>query len=148
MYFDWAFVTFRLLGGGGFSVNKKRAKICSCSYKEANTPAQNGDTTSLRNDSPLPMRVSSQAKYFKFLKWLLLRQYKSRSMWHAYEQALTGLYIAPFKEIQDPGNFCFWTLESQKVLLMESGILVFGIRNTAQGIRNPVNDWFSESKFY
>ena len=24
---------------------------------------------------------------------------------------------------------------------MESGILGFGIRNTAQGIRNPTNDW-------
>ena len=42
-------------------------------YEEANTPAENDDTTSLRNDSPLPVRVSTQAKYFKFLKWLLLR---------------------------------------------------------------------------
>ena len=59
MYLDWTFDTFRLLGGGGFSVNKKRAKICSCSYEEANTPAENGDTTSLRNDCPLPVTVST-----------------------------------------------------------------------------------------
>ena len=37
--------------------------------------------------------------------------------------------IAPFKgtRIQESGNF----------LLVESGILGFGIQNTAQGIRNP-----------
>ena len=32
-------------------------------------------------------------------------------------------------------------LESAKFLLVESGILGFGIRNTAQGIRNPTKDW-------
>ena len=32
-------------------------------------------------------------------------------------------------------------LESVKCLLVESGILGFGIRNTAQGIRNPTKDW-------
>ena len=32
-------------------------------------------------------------------------------------------------------------LESVKFLLVESGILGFGIRNTAQGIRNPTKDW-------
>ena len=31
---------------------------------------------------------------------------------------------------------------------MESGILGFGIRNTAPGIRNPTNDWNLESKFH
>ena len=32
-------------------------------------------------------------------------------------------------------------MESVKFLLVESGILSFGIRNTAQGIRNPTKDW-------
>ena len=32
-------------------------------------------------------------------------------------------------------------MESVKFLLVESGILGFGIRNTAQGIRNPTKDW-------
>ena len=36
--------------------------------------------------------------------------------------------------------------ESAKILPMESGILVFGIRSTAQGIRSPTNDWNPESK--
>ena len=31
--------------------------------------------------------------------------------------------------------------------LVESGILGFGIRKTAQGILNPTNDWNPESKF-
>ena len=31
---------------------------------------------------------------------------------------------------------------------MESGILGFGIWNTALGLRNPTKDWNSESKFY
>jgi len=38
--------------------------------------------------------------------------------------------------------------ESVKFFLMESDILGFGIRNTAQGIRNPNNDCNPESKFY
>ena len=34
-------------------------------------------------------------------------------------------------------------------LLVESGILGFGIRNIAQGIRNPSNDWTDpESQFH
>ena len=37
--------------------------------------------------------------------------------------------------------------ESQEILLMESGILSFGIGNTAIGIRNPNNNWNPESKF-
>ena len=32
-------------------------------------------------------------------------------------------------------------MESVKFLHVESGILDFGIRNTAQGIRNPPKDW-------
>ena len=38
--------------------------------------------------------------------------------------------------------------ESMEFLFVESGILGFGIRNTAQGIRNPANDWNPESKFH
>ena len=36
------------------------------------------------------------------------------------------------------GNFCFWNLESW----------VFGIQNTAQGIRDPTKDWNPESEFF
>ena len=41
-------------------------------------------------------------------------------------------------EFRNRGNF----------LLVESGILGLGIRNTAQGIRNPTNDWNTKSKFH
>ena len=34
--------------------------------------------------------------------------------------------------------------ESGTFLLLESGILGFGIQNTAQGTRNPTNDWNQE----
>ena len=39
-------------------------------------------------------------------------------------------------------------LESWKCLLMESGILGFGTRNTTQGIRNPTKECNPESKFH
>ena len=38
--------------------------------------------------------------------------------------------------------------KSGKSLLVKSGILGYGIRNTAQGIWNPANDWNLESKFH
>ena len=48
--------------------------------------------------------------------------------------------------IRNPGKFCLWNPESGKFFLVESGILGFGIRITAQGIWNPTNDWNPESK--
>ena len=42
----------------------------------------------------------------------------------------------------------WWSLESAKCLLVESGFLGFKIRNTAQGIRNPTNELSQESKFH
>ena len=40
------------------------------------------------------------------------------------------------------------TLESEKIFLVESGLLGFGIGNTAQEPRrNPSNFWNQESKF-
>ena len=39
--------------------------------------------------------------------------------------------------------------ESEKIMLAESGIFGgFGIRNAAQGIRNPTNDWNPEPNFH
>ena len=40
-------------------------------------------------------------------------------------------------EIRNPQKFA-----------VESGVLGFGIRNRAQGIRNPTNEWNPESTFY
>ena len=89
---------------------------------------------------------------------------------------LAQLLFAPCKEIreilvsktQNPGNFGLWNSESGKSWLVQLGIgeiLACKIRNrrnfcmwnpdaelwlenTAQGIRNPSNDWNPESKFY
>ena len=55
-------------------------------------------------------------------------------------QTIYHLNSAPCKGIRNP--------ESGKFLLVESGILGFGIRNTAQGIRNPTNVWNPEFKFH
>ena len=49
------------------------------------------------------------------------------------------------KGFSGKGNFYLWNPESGKILLVESGFLGFGIRNTAQRIRNSTNDWNPES---
>ena len=49
---------------------------------------------------------------------------------------------------RNPGNFYIQNPESWKFLLVESGILGLGIRNTAVRIRNPTNNWNPESKFH
>ena len=41
-----------------------------------------------------------------------------------------------------------WVPESGKFWLVKAGILGFGIQNTAQGIRNPTEEWNPESKFH
>ena len=48
-----------------------------------------------------------------------------------------GFFFLPHVRNPYSRNFCLLNLESVKFLLVESGILGFGIRNTAQGIRNP-----------
>ena len=48
--------------------------------------------------------------------------------------------------ILNPGNYCLWNPESAwNILLAESRIPGFGIRDTARGIRIPINDWNPES---
>ena len=47
-----------------------------------------------------------------------------------------------------PENIQFNVREFEKFLLVESGILGFGIRNTAQGIQNPGNDRNPKSTFH
>ena len=50
------------------------------------------------------------------------------------------LFVAPYQGIRIP--------ESRKILLIKFEILGFGIRSTAQGIRNPTDIWNPEFKFY
>ena len=63
--------------------------------------------------------------------WLFRIMKNTRN--NAWERMLGGL----------PANS-----ESCKFLLVESGILSFGIRNTGVGIRNPTNNSNPESKFH
>ena len=58
--------------------------------------------------------------------------------------------LSPCKGIRSPESekFLPGNAEYGKILLMESGILGFGIRNTAQRIWNLTKDWNPESTFY
>ena len=50
--------------------------------------------------------------------------------------------FTPCKGLQTPefGRFCLWSPEFGKIFLVDSGIVGFGIQNTAQGFRNPANN--------
>lgn len=52
-------------------------------------------------------------------------------------------YLAEYFKFWNPRTLLFWNSESGNVLLVESGVLGFGIRNPAQGVWNPGNDWNS-----
>ena len=56
--------------------------------------------------------------------------------------AWTEVRIAPCKGIRIPKSVKFVLVECgiQQICALESGILGFGVWNTAQGIRNPTND--------
>ena len=69
-----------------------------------------------------------QSQKQRFLCW-------NRPMWGNPDSAI---YENFSRGIQNPG----------KILLVESGILGFGIRYKAQGIPNPTRDWNSKSKFH
>ena len=60
------------------------------------------------------------------------------------------LQFTPHKGIWIPESVQCLLLKSKflKIVLVEYGILGFGIQNTAQGIRNPTNDWNPEFKFH
>ena len=143
----WVAAVFLLI-----KIEPKSVLILLLVYKEANTPAENDDTTSLRNDSPLPVRVSTQAKYFKFLKSLLLRQYKSRSMCHAYQQAyisprlgesgIREIYAYGAYGIRNPG---LWNPENSSRNPESHQRLVSGVQNPLT--KNPESTaWNPESK--
>ena len=55
---------------------------------------------------------------------------------------------AKYSEFWYPRTLYFRNPESGNVLLLESGIPGFGIRNPAQGLLNPTNDWNPRFKFH
>ena len=48
---------------------------------------------------------------------------------------------AKYSGFWNAGTLYFWSPEFGSVLVLESGILGFAIRNLAQGVWNPTNDW-------
>ena len=64
---------------------------------------------------------------------------------HPREFAIQGSWNGPYCPMKEnPGIFCWWIRNPENVSF---GILDCGIRNTAQGIWNPTDNWISESKF-
>ena len=66
-----------------------------------------------------------------------------------YRACVVVPWVAPCKlpGIRDIFPSGIQNPESRKIVFMESGILGFGIRIPALGIRNPANDWNPESLF-
>ena len=61
------------------------------------------------------------------------------------------IYFAFLQEVLNkisPNLWGIWIPEPGEFLLVESGILGFGIRNTTQGIQNLTNIWNPEFKFH
>ena len=84
------------------------------------------------------------------VSWKLLIWRGLASGWKLYHSNMKRLLdFAPCKgtRIPESGKLCLWNQESKKILLLESGILGFGIRNSTQEIWNPTSDWNPESKF-
>ena len=84
------------------------------------------------------------------VSWKLLILRGLARGWKLYHSNMKRLLdFAPCKgtRIPESGKFCLWNQESRKILLLESGILGFGIRNSTQEIWNPTSDWNPESKF-
>ena len=55
---------------------------------------------------------------------------------HVLDNSSTAISYGTLGEsgFRNPGNFCIWNPESWKFLLVESGILGLGMRNTGVGI--------------
>ena len=85
------------------------------------------------------------------LDWYKNDNYKRVALSHVerkvlWSQRVWVLDSSHVREFQNPGNVGYWNPESGKILLVKSGILGFGIWNTALGIGNAINDWNSKSK--
>ena len=91
--------------------------------------SSNGATmVTWRHTSPL---------YWKCIQWII--QNTKRTLSRRKKTLSRFMYPHLRKSgFRNPRKFCLWNPESRKFLFVESGILGFGKRNTAQGIRNPL----------
>ena len=77
--------------------------------------------------------------------WKVLKQF---SIWLSKDHLKSLIKLLQlFYSIIPPWKG-IWILESRKFLRVEFEVLGCGIRNKAEGIRNPTNDWNPESKFH
>ena len=67
-------------------------------------------------------------------------QDKPLKKWTTGQKPKNTLYVPPWKVSRIP--------KSEKFLLVKSGTMGFGIRNSAQAIRNSANDKNLESEFH
>ena len=75
--------------------------------------------------------------YWKWTQWIIQNTKRILSR----RKKTLNRFMSPHLRksgFRNPRTFCLWNPESRKFLFVESGILGFGKRNTAQGIRNPL----------
>ena len=68
-------------------------------------------------------------------------KYKGYTFYSSFDHFKDGV-LTPCKVlwILEFRNFCFWSLQSGKVLPVESGNMAFGIHNSTQGTLKPTNN--------
>lgn len=68
-------------------------------------------------------------------------KYRGHTFYFSFDHCKDGVFT-PCKVIWIPEfrNFCFWSLQSGKVLPAESGNMAFGIHNSTQGTQKPTNN--------
>ena len=76
--------------------------------------------------------------YWNWTQWII--QNTKRILSRRKKKTLIRFMSPYLREsgFRNPRKFCLWNQESRKFLFVESEILGFGKRNTAQGIRNPL----------
>ena len=112
-----------------------------------------------RKPQPTKEHINNSSNRYFVEKLVNLSQIlcsKPFSAWYLHENSPSKdktfkVHITPCKVIRipEPGKFCLWNPNSTvEFVLVELEILDLGIRNSAQEIRNPANDWNPESKFH
>ena len=77
---------------------------------------------------------------WKWTQWIIQNTKRMLSGRKKKKKTLSRFMSPYLREsgFRNPRQFCLWNQESRKFLFVESEILGFGKRNTAQGIRNPL----------
>ena len=79
--------------------------------------------------------------YWKWTQWIIQNTKRILSRRKKKKKKTPSRFMSSHLResgFRNPRKFCLWNQESRKFLFLESEILGFGKRNTAQGIRNPL----------